>query len=53
VKERVDNSEMEIKHKGTKEMYANVLTKPLPGAQAKYERECMNMFELNFNCQIY
>ena len=29
VKERVDNSEMRIEHKGTKEMYANVLTNML------------------------
>ena len=41
VKERVDNSEMVIKHKGTKEMYANVLAKPLQGAQFQYERECL------------
>ena len=41
LKERVDNSEMLIKHKGTKEMYANVLTKPLQGAQFQYERECL------------
>ena len=41
VKERVGNSEMLIKHKGTKEMYANVLTKPLQGAQFQYERECL------------
>jgi hypothetical protein len=28
-KERVDNGEMRIEHKGTKEMYANVLTKEM------------------------
>ena len=32
---------MVIEHKGTKEMYANVLTKPLQGAQFQYERECL------------
>ena len=41
VKERVDNKEMVIEHKGTKEMYANVLTKPLQGTQFQYERECL------------
>jgi hypothetical protein len=38
-KERVDNGEMKIVHKGTKEMYANILTKPLQGSQFVYERE--------------
>lgn len=41
VKERVDMGEMRIEHKGTKEMYANVLTKPLQGSQFIYERECL------------
>jgi Reverse transcriptase (RNA-dependent DNA polymerase) len=40
-KERVDNGEMTIMHKGTKEMYANVLTKPLQGSQFVYERTCL------------
>jgi hypothetical protein len=40
-KERVDNGEMRIVHKGTKEMYANILTKPLQGSQFIYERECL------------
>ena len=37
-KERVDMGEMRIVHKGTKEMYANVLTKPLQGSQFVYEK---------------
>jgi hypothetical protein len=40
-KERVDNGEMRIVHKGTKEMNANILTKPLQGSQFIYERECL------------
>ena len=28
-------------HKGTAELYANVLTKPLQGSQFVYERECL------------
>jgi hypothetical protein len=41
VKERVTNGEMVLEHKGTKDMYANILTKPLQGGQFKYERECL------------
>ena len=41
VKERVTNGEMIIEHKGTKEMYANILTKPLQGSQFVYERESL------------
>lgn len=41
VKERVTTGEMELEHKGTKEMYANLLTKPLQGSQIVYERECL------------
>ena len=44
--ERVDNSEMRIEHKGTKEMYANVLTKSLQGSQFVYERECLTGWEV-------
>jgi hypothetical protein len=40
-KERVDNGKIRIVHKGTKEMYANVLTKPLQGSQFVYERTCL------------
>jgi hypothetical protein len=39
VKERVDKGEAIIKHLGTKDMYANLLTKPLQGAQFIAERE--------------
>jgi hypothetical protein len=39
VKERVDQGEAIIKHLGTKDMYANLLTKPLQGAQFITERE--------------
>ena len=41
VKERVVNGEMRVEHKGPKEMYANVLTKPLQGSQFVYERQCL------------
>ena len=46
-KERVDNGEMKIEHKGTKEMYANVLTKPLQGSQFVYERTCLTGWATN------
>ena len=39
LKERVDMGEALVKHLGTKQMYANLLTKPLQGAQFKSERE--------------
>ena len=32
---------MRVVHKGTKEMYANVLTKPLQGSQFAYERDSL------------
>jgi hypothetical protein len=38
LKERVDMGEAKVKHLGTKGMYANMLTKPLQGAQFKTER---------------
>jgi hypothetical protein len=41
MKERVDMGEAIIKHLGTKEMYANLLTKPLQGAQFGAEREAL------------
>ena len=40
-RERVETGEAVIVHKGTKEMYANLLTKPLQGAQFVYERGCL------------
>jgi hypothetical protein len=45
-KERVDNGELKIIHKGTKEMYANLLTKPLQGSQFAYERICLTGWEV-------
>jgi hypothetical protein len=39
LKERVDQGEARVRHLGTKEMYANLLTKPLQGAQFKSERQ--------------
>ena len=39
LKERVDMGEARVKHLGTKDMYANLLTKPLQGAQFKFERK--------------
>jgi hypothetical protein len=41
MKDRVDRGEAEIVHKGTSELYANVLTKPLQGSQFEYERGCL------------
>ena len=41
VKERVSTGEVVLVHKGMKEMCANILTKPLQGAQFIYERECL------------
>ena len=51
-KERVDTGELEIVHKGTKEMYANVLTKPLQGAQFIYERESLTRWTLPKRAKI-
>ena len=39
LKERVDQGEARVRHLGTKDMYANLLTKPLQGAQFKSERQ--------------
>lgn len=39
VKERVDTGEARVQHLGTKKMYANLLTKPLQGAQFQGERK--------------
>ena len=39
LKERVDAGEAVIRHLSTKSMFANILTKPLQGAQFKTERE--------------
>ena len=39
LKERIDMGEAKVKHLGTKEMYANMLTKPLQGGQFKAERK--------------
>ena len=41
MKDRVDRGEATIVHKGTSELYANVLTKPLQGSQFVYERGCL------------
>lgn len=45
VKERVEKGEVIIIHKGTKDMYANVLTKPLQGAQFIHEKKCLTGWE--------
>ena len=39
LKERVDMGEAKVKHLGTKNMYANMLMKPLQRAQFKMERK--------------
>jgi hypothetical protein len=41
IKERLDMGEAIIKHQRTKEMYANLLTKPLQGMQFAVEREAL------------
>jgi hypothetical protein len=41
MKDRVNRGEATIVHKGTEELYANVLTKPLQGSQFVYERGCL------------
>lgn len=41
LKERVDKGEAIVKHLGTKSMYANMLTKPLQGAQFIEERRAL------------
>ena len=41
IRERIESGEASVLHKGTAEMYANVLTKPLQGAQFVYERGCL------------
>ena len=42
MKDRVDRGEATIVYKGTAELYANVLTKPLQGSQFVYERGCLS-----------
>ena len=41
IRERIRSEEAIVMHKGTAEMYANVLTKPVQGAQFVYERGCL------------
>jgi hypothetical protein len=41
LKERIDAGEAVIRHMGTAEMYANLLTKPLQGAQFVGERDAL------------
>ena len=41
IKERVDSGEAIVRHLGTKDMYANLLTKPLQGAQFVSERDAL------------
>ena len=45
LKERVDVGEARVRHLGTKSMYANLLTKPLQGAQFKSERHGLTGWE--------
>ena len=42
----MDDGEIGIMHKGTKEMYANSLKKPLQGFQFVYERTCLTGLEV-------
>lgn len=41
MKERVEAGEAVVRHKGTADMYANMLTKPLQGSQFLSEREAL------------
>jgi hypothetical protein len=41
LKERLNTGESIIKHLGTEEMYANLLTKPVQGSQFATEREAL------------
>jgi Reverse transcriptase (RNA-dependent DNA polymerase)/Zinc knuckle len=50
-KERVDSGELKMVHKGTKDMYANVLTKPLQGSQFVHERRCLTGWEMPFGAK--
>jgi hypothetical protein len=43
--ERVANGEAVVKHMGTADMYANMLTKPLQGQQFLSEREALTGWE--------
>jgi hypothetical protein len=45
LKERVSGGEAIVKHLGTTDMYANLLTKPLQGAQFIAEREALTGWE--------
>ena len=37
----MDQGEARVRHLGTRDMYANLLTKPLQGAQFKSERQAL------------
>jgi hypothetical protein len=41
VSEQVEQGAAVVEHKGTIDMYANLLTKPLQGSQFLHERECL------------
>jgi len=41
LKERIDSGEIELVYLPTEEMFANVLTKAIQGAQFVYERKCL------------
>ena len=45
LRENVEKGEVIIRHKGTKDMYANVLTKPLQGAHFLHVRKCLTGWE--------
>ena len=46
IRERIESGEATVVHKGTAEMCANVLTKPLQDAQFVYERGCLTGWDL-------
>ena len=45
IKERIDDHEVIIEHLGTEKMFANILTKPVQGAQFIRERHGLTNWE--------
>ena len=47
IKDKVEEGEVMIKHLGTKDMFANLLTKPLQGSQFVKERDMLTNWKIN------
>jgi hypothetical protein len=52
VKDRVKRGEVKVVHKGTADMYANILTKPLQGSQFRYERGCLTGWPIGDSADV-